>query len=218
MNEKILIKSERYKIYKICIISIVLSIAYFLISLFINMSVYIEQFNRYVAEGLSDWISQDYAWQYALDGTFRNSGRRDAIIVPTILLFVFGILVFLWLRSYELTVTDKRVYGKVAFGKRVDLPVDSVSATSTIGLLHGVSVSTSSGKISFLVIKNSTEIYETINKLLINRQNEKASSVSTTIVQNSDEADMIKKYKDLLDTGVITQEEFDAKKKQLLGL
>ena len=32
------------------------------------------------------------------------------------------------------------------------------------------------------------------------------------------EADEIKKYKELLDSGAITQEEFDAKKKQLLGL
>lgn len=31
-------------------------------------------------------------------------------------------------------------------------------------------------------------------------------------------ADEIKKYKELLDMGIITQEEFDAKKKQLLGL
>lgn len=31
-------------------------------------------------------------------------------------------------------------------------------------------------------------------------------------------ADEIKKYKELLDSGVITQEEFDTKKKQLLGL
>ena len=31
-------------------------------------------------------------------------------------------------------------------------------------------------------------------------------------------ADELKKYKDLLDSGVITQEEFDAKKKELLGL
>ena len=37
---------------------------------------------------------------------------------------------------------------------------------------------------------------------------------STTI----SEADEIKKFKDLLDSGIITQEEFDAKKKQLLGL
>ena len=32
------------------------------------------------------------------------------------------------------------------------------------------------------------------------------------------QADELKKYKDLLDSGIITQEEFDAKKKQLLGL
>ena len=31
-------------------------------------------------------------------------------------------------------------------------------------------------------------------------------------------ADELKKFKELLDMGVITQEEFDAKKKQLLGL
>lgn len=30
--------------------------------------------------------------------------------------------------------------------------------------------------------------------------------------------DEIKRYKELLDTGILTQEEFDAKKKQLLGL
>ena len=34
----------------------------------------------------------------------------------------------------------------------------------------------------------------------------------------ADSADQIAKYKDLLDKGVISQEEFDAKKKQLLGL
>ena len=33
-----------------------------------------------------------------------------------------------------------------------------------------------------------------------------------------DETELLKKYKELLDTGVITQEEFDAKKKQILGL
>lgn len=34
----------------------------------------------------------------------------------------------------------------------------------------------------------------------------------------SSSADELKKYKELLDSGVISQEEFDAKKKQLLGL
>ena len=38
------------------------------------------------------------------------------------------------------------------------------------------------------------------------------------INQGVSAADELKKYKDLLDAGVITQEEFDAKKKQLMGM
>lgn len=37
-------------------------------------------------------------------------------------------------------------------------------------------------------------------------------------IQETSNADELKKYKDLLDSGIITQEEFDEKKKQLLGL
>ena len=43
----------------------------------------------------------------------------------------------------------------------------------------------------------------------------KVKVVSASNIGNADE---LKKYKELLDSGVITQEEFDAKKKQLLGL
>lgn len=49
---------------------------------------------------------------------------------------------------------------------------------------------------------------------------EAVQSVNRTVVQqpqNSD-ADSLKMYKELLDSGAITQEEFDEKKKQILGL
>ena len=38
------------------------------------------------------------------------------------------------------------------------------------------------------------------------------------LIQPASAADELKKFKELLDMGVITQEEFDAKKKLLLGL
>jgi predicted Zn-dependent peptidase len=42
---------------------------------------------------------------------------------------------------------------------------------------------------------------------------------ATTVIQNTfSVADEIKKFKELLDMDIITQEEFDAKKKELLGL
>ena len=138
-----------------------------------------------------------------------------------LMLSLIGVLLFLWMRSYELTVTDKRVYGKVAFGKRVDLPLDSISATSTISLLKGVAVSTASGKISFLVIKNAAEIYETVSALMIERQQKKQvqeSAPAAAATPAVDAADQIVKYKKLLDDGIISQQEFDIKKNQLLGL
>ena len=48
-----------------------------------------------------------------------------------------------------------------------------------------------------------------------------SSKKEKTVINNihkSSNADELKKYKDLLENGTITQEEFDAKKKQLLGL
>ncbi|MDO4744896.1 MAG: SHOCT domain-containing protein, partial [Clostridia bacterium] len=45
------------------------------------------------------------------------------------------------------------------------------------------------------------------------------STVETTKSQSAfSVADELKKFKELLDMDIITQEEFDAKKKQLLGL
>lgn len=139
-------------------------------------------------------------------------------LAPLALFSLIGSLMYLRLRSYELTVTDKRIFGKVAWGKRVDLPVDSISATATTKFLKGVSVSSASGSINFLLIKNADVVYDVINKLLIERQQENAPTVPVAAPPAGDAADEIKKFKELLDMGIITQDEFDAKKKQLLGL
>ncbi len=53
-----------------------------------------------------------------------------------------------------------------------------------------------------------------------NKKTENVSMLDNTHEEKNDEVIIanLKKYKELADTGVITQEEFDAKKKQLLGL
>ena len=130
--------------------------------------------------------------------------------IPTIIMFILGIIT----SKTELTATDKRVFGKAIFGKRVDLPINQVSAIS-MSLFKGIGVSTSSGTIKFLFCKNRDEVFDCISKIILDNQNKR------TIIQQEkpqSNADELKKYKDLLDSGVITQEEFDAKKKQLLGL
>ena len=50
------------------------------------------------------------------------------------------------------------------------------------------------------------------------KSKESEISAGNTVVQEVSAADEIAKFKGLLDQGIISQEEFDAKKKQLLGL
>ena len=61
---------------------------------------------------------------------------------------------------------------------------------------------------------NSTNITELTDEEFMKLSAENTQASAPTI-SNADE---LKKFKELLDSGIITQEEFDAKKKQLLGL
>ena len=142
--------------------------------------------------------------------------EADLFLILGAIVFVAGIVLLLYSSRCSITVTDKRVYGKAAFGTRVDLPFDMISAVGTTGITHGIEVATSSGKIKFLFIENAAEIHTVISKLLMSRQDKNNSTVQ--VKQEVSAADELKKYKELLDNGVISQEEFDAKKKQLLGL
>lgn len=145
-----------------------------------------------------------------------DNGYFAPFIFGGIPMLILAVVFYFWMSRCKLTVTNKRVYGVAAFGKRVDLPIDMISATAS-GALNSITVATSSGKISFWLITNRNEVLNTISDQLIKRQ---AAHSTTTIKQEipQSNADELKKYKDLLDSGVISQEEFDAKKKQLLKL
>ena len=244
MDEKILVKSTSYNALKI--VGVILAVFLLLIIILgyaLYMDVAEDFINQYnVHRHYKDDIARKLGYNldcYNMDGTRLsckysryNSGFAYAwaysdfqedtfpiLLIGVGAAFLICLALYLWLRSYELTVTDKRVYGKCAFGKRVDLPNDSISAIAMVPLLKGVAVATSSGKISFLLIKNLNEIYEELNKQLMERQNKKTDAPAPVVtVSNQSNADELKKYKELLDSGVITQEEFDTMKKQLIGL
>lgn len=151
-----------------------------------------------------------------------EDGTEFGILIGFVAFFVFcGVAYFLYsaLNKCEIIVTDKRVSGKAIFNKRVDLPFDMISSVSMCAF-KGIGVSTSSGQIKFLFCKNKNEVFNAISNQLINRQEKKPEQKEKTIIQNipQSNADEIKKYKDLLDSGIITHEEFEAKKRQLLGL
>lgn len=201
MEEKILIKSEKsqfvIRVLIVCLCLLVVSGILWAI----------------ISERSFGWFFT-YHW-----GFLYNAWVPSVIFDLSLIVSIFCLVFIIANRSVTLTVTDKRVYGTAKWGKRVDLPLDMISAVAT-AKLGGISVSTSSGVIRFLAIKNNEEIHEAISKLLMERQGKEKPASVTTINQEipQSNADELQKYKNLLDNGTITQEEFDAKKKQLLGL
>ena len=140
------------------------------------------------------------------------------VIVPWLVIGLIVSIILFGFR-YSITVTDKRVYGNGFFGKRVDLPFDSISAVITNSIFSGVYISTSSGAIKFIWLENYQDIHKVISGLLIKRQRPtEKDNIKSDQNSNMSTADELKKFKELFDQGVITQEEFDAKKKQILGL
>ena len=67
-------------------------------------------------------------------------------------------------------------------------------------------------------IKLMEDIYNYIENRIVEEKKAKRAPASTIVQQATSPAEELKKMKELLDMGIITQEEFDAKKKQLLGL
>ena len=131
-----------------------------------------------------------------------------------IFFLVIDFLIYSYLCTSEIVVTNIRVYGKTVFGKRVDLPLDSISSIGTSAITARISIGTSSGRITFYNISNIDSINSELTKLINNRQN-KSNEVKKKEFSNADE---LKKYKELLDSGAITEEEYNVKKKELLGL
>ena len=132
-----------------------------------------------------------------------------------LLISIYSFILWLCIKDNCITVTNKRVYGVTKWSKRVDLPLNQISAVAT-GNLKGIAVGTSSGKIIFKAIENYIDVHKEITGLLAAKQD--AAPLQTAKTESPNNIEDLKKLKDLLDCGVITQEEFEAKKKQLLGL
>ena len=111
---------------------------------------------------------------------------------------VISIYSFFLYKNNKIVVTNKRVYGTAAFGKRVDIPIDSISSIGTL-FYNTVSVASSSGMIKFAGLENADELYKV-------EETEKTTDIT----------DIIRKYRSLYDEGSITKEEFEELKKKII--
>lgn len=133
-------------------------------------------------------------------------------------------------KECSIELTSEGINGRrKRFGSKADLrlpieKIDSIFVTETVfdKLRSGktLGIRSNTGVIKFVCVQNADEFVTAANKAI--EENKKANRTAPVapapVVQAASNADELKKYKDLLDSGVITQEEFDAKKKQILGL
>ena len=213
MEEKIIIKSDLSEaVDKIKVSMFILFILVALISFILLVGQYEV---RWYAYGEYRTITEN-GFSAAFEG---NSGCLVFFIIVCSLFLIAIFLLFLFLitRECSIVITENNVKGTAIFGKEVVLPLYMISAYSTRRLFSTIAVSTSSGITKFSMIKNYKEIGNELSRLINERQSK------TTIYQQEDSDTnsafvKIEKLKELLDKDIITQEEFDAKKKNLLGL
>ena len=206
MEEKVLIKSKSQE-------NVVKALQWLMIGclagsiLIFLIGVIVEATNRY------DEYRTFYFGGFWIDVLFFYASSWISYII-----FIIGVIATILNVCYtqcELTVTEKNIKGKSLFGKEVVLPIYMVSAFATKELFSIISIATSSGFVKFGCIANYKEIGEVLTSLISERQ-EKTEVENTPA--NTDSLQQLKQLKELLDSGIITQEEFDAKKKQILGL
>ena len=151
------------------------------------------------------------------DEQFRYNELPGALNICSSILFIFfafGLVLYLWNAKTTLTITDKRIYGRTAFGKRVDVPLHSINSVKA-SIFKALTISTSSfSNPKFSRLKNRNKLYDILSNLIVFNQGGK--EIQSVAIAGS--ADELKKYKELLDAGIISQEEFEQKKEIILKM
>lgn len=166
-------------------------------------------YHRYSKYSIENWFKYKNVFEYY----FLHSSCQPFSVISYILVLIALILTFDVIRKQKrkLTITEEILiceYNKKKIKEIMIKDVISVECSK-----KGLHLSGNGIKFKIHLISNADEL----KKLIIEKKTElsKNNSEKPSFTTNADE---IKKFKDLLDNGIITQEEFDEKKKQLLGI
>lgn len=108
-------------------------------------------------------------------------------------------------RKEEIIINDNTIIYKKFNNKTKQFIIKDITSAETT-ILKGLKITGNGIKVKTRLLKNNEELKDYIINLISNNKN---SSLSI--------ADELEKYKKLLDSGAITQEEYDKKKKNLLN-
>ena len=119
-------------------------------------------------------------------------------------------------KNNEITLTNYKITGKYNGQLSLNIPIDSVSSV-TKGPMGSLCITCAGNNYYIRFVSNRDLFCSKLNELLNTRTQQVLQGVTHAVNQQSN-YDEIAKLKQLLDNGIITQEEFETKKKQLLGL
>ena len=132
--------------------------------------------------------------------------------------FIGGIIhatMYFSARNNCITLTNYKITGVYNRHLSLNIPIDSISSVSK-GWQGSLCITCAGNKYNIMFVGNRDDFCSYLNELLSKRTQQTMSEHSAkTSIPSYEE---IEKLKHLLDNGVISQEEFEAKKKQLLGL
>jgi hypothetical protein len=242
MEEKEILKSLPYTGKVLMIIFLILGIllsAYFISNEYIILR---ETYNLhehlywcYSSKhiGDSNYLTCEYSEYDFADSYALNVGMEHYIMYISLLIIVpmiFFLILRLLLKTFGMVITDKRISGwSILQLWRTDLPLDMIQSVSLIGFT-GISVRTAGGRIVLFLIRNRRALHNAICELLIQRNTPPAPAEVSEPLQESpaecneepvietDIKQQLLSLKELLDLQVITQEDYDTKKNQILDL
>ncbi len=190
---------------------------------------------RYVTVTDKYWYGIQYACKYDNDSSYSLYTFSWFLILLWILLYIIPIIVLLldYRRSKlcELTVTEREVSGAYTtiipiFKKTLKMPIEKIDNIVVMnGLQEKLSfgkrivISSTAGKISFPYVWNADEIVEKVLASMGRKSIQEPSISAPREEQNSASSVIgkIKELSELKNAGIITEEEFELKKKELLG-
>lgn len=186
MKEKEIIKSELCNILGnmivIFVVGFFIGILVFLIMVSswknfrISEDVYCQENKKYVVQGNTYDYPQTKSDKEKCE-ELKNKGLIEfaiedgqnsywiCLISIVSLTLLIGIVYYRAYFRCEVIVTNKRIYGKKTFGKKIELPIKNISFVETSGL-KGVTIRTASKKVVFRFVKNNELICQRISQLL----------------------------------------------------
>jgi len=106
------------------------------------------------------------------------------------------------------------VFNKTFSADKVVIPLSKISGCAVSGLAAmKLTITEGTTKYEYNTVANSSVIVNAIKNKDSEPKNQSKPETSTS----TDPAEELRKYKKLLDDGIITQEDFDQKKRMLLG-